>query len=183
MKEPLKSKLPVHSPSKEVWLELESRLDDPTFGDYNLSQPEAPDRAWEKIERKQNKPRQPLRTVHWLKIAAAVALLFTIPLVILLMREAPPEVRHSFVIAQTQESRIEESETSAYGILSAFYTTTNPDNPDVSGLLEELRVLEQDKNLIVGRRQNDDSPQLRQMLMEIEMDLAALVRDISNKMR
>jgi hypothetical protein len=179
----LKSELPVHLPSKDVWRELEHRLDDPNLTKHGLPLREAPESVWENIERNLEDKSQRERTRYWFKIASSIALLFAIPIVILLIREEHQQVRHTLVIAQTHEAHFDANEASAYNILSEFYETNNTENTAVSQLLQELKAMEQDKKLITDQLHKNETPQLRQLLIEIEMDMAQLVREISNKMR
>jgi hypothetical protein len=175
-----KYNLPEHSPDESVWQRIDSAMDSERMEEFGLPEHAAPDTVWSKLEGELDRKEPNAYRKFWLRAAAAVILLIGIAAVFFLVGN-DQNVRHEVVIAEVSQSSIEDIEVSASELLKTFQSGS--ENSGVSSLMAELKQLEKDKQLILQKMKTDDSPHMHQLLMEIELDMAALVREISNELR
>jgi hypothetical protein len=176
----LKSQLPEHSPDYAVWQRLQTKLDAREMGDYGLPAKKPSDSVWSRLDEELEKTESVGASKMWLRAAAAVVLLLGIASAFYL-HKSRTSVRHEVVIAEVSHSFSEKSEISASELLEGLYIEN--ENSEVNDLMAELKQLEEDKRLILQKMKTDDSQHMQQLLMEIELDMAALVREISNELR
>lgn len=179
-RKPQKYHLPEHSPDDAVWQRLESKLDTKEFGNNGLPALEPSDSVWSRLDEELEKADSGRSKKIWLRVAAAVVLLLGIASVFYL-NENRNTLRHEVVVAEASPSFSEKSESSASQVLEDLYTEN--ENAEVNDMMVDLKQLEEDKRLILQKMKTDDSPHMQQLLMEIELDMAALVREISNELR
>ena len=177
---PPKYQLPEHSPDDAVWQRLESRLDWKELAESGLQVREPSDFVWSRLDEELKKTDSWGANKIWLRVAAAVILLLGIASV-LYLNENRTTVRHEIVVAEAPASFSEKSEPAPSQVLEDLYNEN--EDAEISNLMAELKQLEEDKRLILQKMKTDESPHMQQLLMEMELDMAALVREISNELR
>jgi len=174
---PLKSDLPEYSPDDAVWQRLNEKLDreeSPGLAEHEVSV-----KVWQRLEGELDKKQLGVRRT-WLRVAAALVVLVGIAAA-LAISQSRSTVRHQVVMAETKSVDVDHVDRPVSEVLSELQI--EGEQPVVTDLLAELRRLEEDKALILQKMNVDPSPHMQQLLMEIELDMADLVREISNEMR
>lgn len=176
---PLKSDLPEYSPDDAVWQRLNEKLD--REESPGLAEQEVSDRVWQRLEGELDKKQLGVRRT-WLRVAAALVILVGIAAA-MAISQSRSTVRHQVVMAETTNVSIDRVDRPVSEILEEVQMKREGGQADVTDLLAELRRLEEDKSLILQKMNVDPTPHMQQLLMEIELDMADLVREISNEMR
>jgi hypothetical protein len=176
---PLKRDLPEYSPDDAVWRRLNARLDHEEFSGF--SEYEVSDKVWQRLEVELDKKEWTARRT-WIRVAAALVVMVGIAAALAISQNRST-IRHEVVRAETVILSIDHGDRPVSEILAEVQTEKDGEQAKVTSLLSELRRLEKDKALILEKMNANPSPHMQQLLMEIELDMADLVREISNEIR